>query len=49
MIEPMFGLKICENYSRNKHIARKWGQWLREPKKLLEQLEKCGFKIEAAD
>ena len=33
-----------ENYSWTEHICRKWGQqvW---PDKLLDQFEKCGFKI----
>ncbi len=34
----MFGLKIYENYSRNEHIALKWGQWLCDPQELLGQL-----------
>ena len=45
----MFGLKIYENYSWNEHISRKWGQWLKDPKELLGQLEKCGFRVEARD
>lgn len=32
-------------YSWTEHISRKWGQWYRSPKKLLRQLEKCGFNI----
>jgi nitroreductase len=34
-----------EGYSWTEHICRKWGQWHRNPRKLLEQLEKCGFDI----
>jgi nitroreductase len=32
-----------KNYSWTEHIARKWGQWYRSPKELLEQLRKRGF------
>jgi nitroreductase len=34
-----------DNYSWTEHICRKWGQWLPDPKDLLEQLEKRGFHI----
>ena len=34
-----------EDYSWTEHISRKWGQWLSDPKELLEQMEKCGFVI----
>jgi hypothetical protein len=34
-----------EDYSWTEHICRKWGQWHRTPRKLLEQLEKRGFNI----
>jgi nitroreductase len=34
-----------DDYSWTEHISRKWGQWLSEPKELLEQMEKCGFTI----
>ena len=34
-----------DNYSWTEHICRKWGQWYPEPKGLLEQLEKRGFKL----
>ncbi len=34
-----------DNYSWTEHICRKWGQWHKEPKELLEQLEKRGFHI----
>ncbi|MDO9128340.1 MAG: nitroreductase family protein [Anaerolineales bacterium] len=34
-----------EDYSWTEHISRKWGQWLKDPKELLKQLEKCGFVI----
>ena len=33
------------NYSWTEHISRKWGQWLSDPKELLDQMEKCGFAI----
>ena len=33
------------NYSWTEHICRKWGQWYRDPKALLEQFEKRGFRI----
>ena len=32
-----------DNYSWTEHISRKWGQWLADPKELLEQLKACGF------
>lgn len=34
-----------DNYSWTEHICRKWGQWFPEPKELLKQLEKRGFKL----
>jgi len=34
-----------DNYSWTEHICRKWGQWNPDPKQLLEQLEKRGFRI----
>jgi nitroreductase len=34
-----------DNYSWTEHISRKWGQWYKSPKELLEQLKKRGFKI----
>ncbi|MEM2988216.1 MAG: nitroreductase family protein [Candidatus Bathyarchaeia archaeon] len=34
-----------EDYSWTEHICRKWGQWFPDPKGLLEQLEKRGFRI----
>jgi nitroreductase len=33
------------NYSWTEHISRKWGQWLSDPREVLEQMEKCGFTI----
>ena len=36
-----------DDYSWTEHISRKWGQWLQDPHELLEQMEKCGFKIGA--
>jgi FMN reductase (NADPH) len=35
-----------DNYSWTEHISRKWGQWLRDTKELLDEMEKCGFTIE---
>ncbi len=35
-----------DNYSWTEHISRKWGQWLANPRELLEQLERCGFGME---
>jgi hypothetical protein len=34
-----------DDYSWTEHISRKWGQWMNDPKEILSQLEKCGFKI----
>ena len=34
-----------DNYSWTEHISRKWGQWLSDPKELLDQMEKCGFTL----
>jgi len=34
-----------EGYGWTEHICRKWGQWHRNPRKLVEQLEKRGFNI----
>jgi len=34
-----------DDYSWTEHICRKWGQWYPEPKELLEQLKKRGFRI----
>ncbi len=34
-----------DNYSWTEHISRKWGQWLTDPRELLDQLEACGFEI----
>ena len=34
-----------DNYSWTEHISRKSGQWLSDPKELLDQMEKCGFVI----
>jgi len=38
-----------EDYSWTEHISRKWGQWLRDPQELLDQLEKCGFVIKTKE
>jgi nitroreductase len=40
--EEKFGY---DNYSWTEHISRKWGQWHRSTKELLDQLEQCGFNI----
>lgn len=34
-----------EDYSWTEHISRKWGQWDKDPKQIMEQFEKCGFRI----
>ncbi len=34
-----------EDYSWTEHISRKWGQWYKSPRELLDQLEKRGFTI----
>jgi nitroreductase len=34
-----------DNYSWTEHMGRKWGQWLKSPQPLLEQMSKCGFRI----
>jgi nitroreductase len=34
-----------KDYSWTEHISRKWGQWLTDPRELLDQLEKCGFRV----
>jgi nitroreductase len=34
-----------ETYSWTEHISRKWGQWYPSPAGILEQLEKCGFRL----
>ena len=33
------------NYSWTEHISRKWGQWLKDPQELIDQLEICGFSL----
>jgi nitroreductase len=33
------------SYSWTEHISRKWGQWHRSTRELLDQLEGCGFHI----
>jgi len=38
-----------DNYSWTEHISRKWGQWLSDPKVLLDQMEKCGFTIKTKE
>jgi FMN reductase (NADPH) len=34
-----------EDYGWTEHISRKWGQWLRSPQDLVEQLARCGFHL----
>jgi len=34
-----------DDYGWTEHISRKWGQWHRDPKDLLEQFEKRGFYL----
>lgn len=34
-----------DNYSWTEHISRKWGQWLKDPQELVDQLEICGFSL----
>jgi len=34
-----------DTYSWTEHMCRKWGQWLKDPKSLLEPLEACGFDM----
>jgi nitroreductase len=36
-----------DSYSWTEHISRKWGQWHRSTRELLDQLEQCGFYIGA--
>jgi FMN reductase (NADPH) len=36
-----------DTYSWTEHISRKAGQWYASPQELLEQLEACGFHVEA--
>jgi len=38
-----------DNYSWTEHISRKWGQWLSDPKVLLDQMERCGFTIKTKE
>ncbi len=35
-----------DNYSWTEHISRKWGQWYKSPKEILDQLTMRGFKID---
>ena len=34
-----------DTYSWTEHISRKWGQWHRSTRELLDQLKQCGFNI----
>ena len=38
-----------DDYSWTEHISRKWGQWLSDPKELLDQMEQCGFTIKTEE
>jgi len=38
-----------DNYSWTEHISRKWGLWLRDPKDVLNEMEKCGFTFESRE
>jgi nitroreductase len=38
-----------DDYSWTEHISRKWGQWGKSPKVLLEQFKKRGFNIPSLD
>lgn len=38
-----------DDYSWTEHISRKWGQWMSDPQELLDQLAKCGFRIETKE
>jgi len=33
-----------DDYSWTEHISRKWGQWMKDPQELLDQLKKCGLE-----
>jgi nitroreductase len=37
-----------DDYSWTEHISRKWGQWMGDLDEILEQLEACGFGINAS-
>jgi len=34
-----------ERYSWTEHMSRKWGQWTRNPDRLIEGLKECGFDL----
>lgn len=38
-----------DDYSWTEHISRKWGQWLSDPKELLDQMKQCGFTIKTEE
>jgi len=38
-----------ETYSWTEHMGRKWGQWLKDPGAVLDQLKACGFDLGGAD
>jgi FMN reductase (NADPH) len=38
-----------DNYSWTEHISRKWGQWHKSSKGILEQLAKCGLQLPSTD
>lgn len=34
-----------DTYSWTEHMGRKWGQWLKDPRQVLQALEACGFRL----
>jgi FMN reductase [NAD(P)H] len=38
-----------DTYGWTEHISRKLGQWLTDPREILEALEKCGFQVGAGE
>jgi len=38
-----------ETYSWTEHMGRKWGQWLKDPQAILDQLKACGFDLESPE
>lgn len=34
-----------DDYSWTEHMGRKWGQWLKNPRELLDPLKHCGFDV----
>jgi FMN reductase (NADPH) len=37
-----------ENYGWTEHMCRKWGQWTRNPRSLVESLGACGFDLSSS-